>query len=266
MIDSHLHSKHSHDGDMTLSEIVERAKELNIEYVAVTEHLDMDMLFCQDTERKIKQLDIEQYRKEFSQLRENNKNLAFGLELGYSKKAASLYASLLAKYHFDILINSVHMLDDDDLYFLLPRNQPLIKTSLYRKYLETVLDSITPGYDFDVVGHIGYVARYVTYSDKSLYCLETADLIDEILKRVINTDKTIELNSAVKSLPQVTIPEQQIILRYRELGGENITFSSDAHRVNRIAENYQDIADIAKNAGFRYWTIYFDRYPKRIKI
>jgi histidinol-phosphatase (PHP family) len=251
--------------------MIRKAKKLGLVYLAITDHLDLDYLFCEtSSERK---LNIKKYHKSFqrasflqtiSSLK--GVQLAFGVEVGYSQKSVSLYKEELPQYPFDIIINSVHTLNDIDLYHFLPKNQPAEKKEIFIDYLNAVYDSIDPGYEYDVLGHIGYVSRYVTYFKKNLLFDDTRDIIDMILKKAINLDKTIELNTNVKSLPQHTIPESAIIKRYRELGGENLTFGSDAHLLNRIGDGYENARQLALSCGFKYWTIYLKRIPKKILI
>ncbi|MDR0696446.1 MAG: histidinol-phosphatase HisJ family protein [Christensenellaceae bacterium] len=265
MIDTHTHSLHSHDGHENIFDMVEQAKKIGCSYLAITDHLDLDYLFCSTaTER---QLDMDSYFKDFKAVVKNaGLELAFGVEVGYSNKSENLYENKISSFPIDVVINSVHTLNDIDLYHFLPNQQPAEKKHLFIDYLNAILCSIKAQYKYDVVGHIGYISRYVTYKEKYLLFDDTRDLIDQILKTIIQLNKTIELNTNVKTLPFNTLPEPQIIERYRELGGENITFGSDAHTLNRIGDGYYKACAIARACGFKYWTVYLNRTPKKILI
>ena len=84
------------------------------------------------------------------------------------------------------------------------------------------------------------------------------------MKKIVEKGKTIEINSNVKTGD--FMPTAEIVARYRELGGENITFSSDAHITTRVGEMYDVAKEMAKSAGFRYWTVYRERKPIKIPI
>ncbi|MDR2267656.1 MAG: histidinol-phosphatase HisJ family protein [Christensenellaceae bacterium] len=265
MLDTHIHSKHSHDGTPELSQIVAQAKSLGLTYIATTEHLDLDYLFGDIIPRK--QLDIDAYLVDHRATRcDSALTLAFGIETGYSPESVELNKSILPKYPFDVIINSVHSLNNVDLYYLLPRINIENKNEIYLSYLEAVLGSTNPGYDYDVIAHLGYVARYVNYANKELYYNDTADIIDAILKNIIALDKTLEINTNVKTLPWVTLPEPAIIKRYAELGGTNISFASDAHTIDRICFNYDSAKEIVLSFGFKYWTSYVQRAQIKTKI
>ena len=56
-------------------------------------------------------------------------------------------------------------------------------------------------------------------------------------------------------------PHEDILKRYRELGGEIVTIGSDAHAPKRIAANFDRACSILKKCGFRYHAIFRKRKP-----
>jgi HisJ family histidinol phosphate phosphatase len=112
-------------------------------------------------------LDLEKYYKTWSEAKKaldddknNTLNLCFGIEASYdsSKAAKEAYQRTIAKYPFDVVINSVHCVDGYDVYFKMAF---LFKTKkrVYRRYLETILESLDAPYQYDIVAHIGYIAH-----------------------------------------------------------------------------------------------------------
>ena len=79
--------------------------------------------------------------------------------------------------------------------------------------------------------------------------------LDDILRTVIAKDKILEVNSANKNVPVLSLPDTDILERYFELGGRKISFGSDAHFPSRIMENRQKIVDILRAIGYEYLTI-----------
>ena len=53
---------------------------------------------------------------------------------------------------------------------------------------------------------------------------------------------------------------------YHDLGGEIITVGSDAHEVKFFAYRFDVVADMLKNAGFNYYTIFNERKPEFIRL
>ena len=113
-----------------------------------------------------------------------------------------------------------------------------------------------------MLGHIDYIVRYgktkaATYSYK-----EHADIIDEILKYLIEHGKGIELNMAgFKYGLGFGHPHPDIIKRYKELGGEIITIGADGHKPEHIAYDFYRVSGILKACGFEKYTEFIERKP-----
>ena len=106
------------------------------------------------------------------------------------------------KYRPDFVVNSVHGVEGRDFArFSFVHD----KKTLYKDYLKLVRESLDAPYPYDIVGHIGYIARYVPFEDKN-FDLDTfgAD-VDEVLLTIIKKGKILEVNSANKQLPNRTL-------------------------------------------------------------
>ena len=86
------------------------------------------------------------------------------------------------------------------------------------------------------------------------------------MKLIIEKDKTLEINTHVHKNGMEYLPENEILKRYYELGGRNITFSSDAHRASFICDKYELAKNVVKEIGFTEWTVYKKQKPFKIKI
>ena len=124
-------------------------------------------------------------------------------------------------------------------------------------YLGVIRRSLDAPYPYDVVGHIGYIARYVPYADRSFSLEEFGAEIDDILLTIIAKDKILEVNSASKMQETMTLPSENILRRYYELGGRKISFGSDAHFKERIADKREEVADVLRRIGFAHVTVPF---------
>ena len=73
-------------------------------------------------------------------------------------------------------------------------------------------------------------------------------------------EKGIEINtSALRKGFSNPNPHRDIIKRYKELGGEIITVGSDAHEPGHIAAKFDVAAEILKDCGFNYITVFEKR-------
>lgn len=57
-------------------------------------------------------------------------------------------------------------------------------------------------------------------------------------------------------------PHKDILKMYKNLGGEIITIGSDAHFSEHIAYKFEDISELLKNFGFKYYTVFENQKPR----
>ena len=89
-----------------------------------------------------------------------------------------------------------------------------------------------------------------------------ADIIDEILRKLISMGKGIEVNTAgFKYGLGHPNPTEAVLLRYHELGGEILTLGADAHAPEHVAYAFDRLPQILRHAGFRYFTVFTGRKP-----
>ena len=55
--------------------------------------------------------------------------------------------------------------------------------------------------------------------------------------------------------------DRDILLRFKELGGEFISLGSDSHDPGRTGDNFLYYAEFVKSLGFRYLTHFESRCP-----
>ena len=62
------------------------------------------------------------------------------------------------------------------------------------------------------------------------------------------------------------MPEEKIVRRYRELGGEYITIGSDSHTAHDVGEGVEEAMAMVKRCGFDKITFYVSRQAIQIDI
>ena len=266
-IDCHTHCDFSHDSSSPAEDIIAEAARLGLSYYAITDHCDKDCAVLPDFVW-VRQIDLEKRFEKLLRLRDlwaGKLDIAVGLEYGYLAEADPLYLDIEKKYETDVVINSVHLIQNEDCYFQSFFDKRT-KTQAYSQYLDAVSDSVDAPYRYDVIGHIGYVIRKAPYSDKILRRTDYPDRVDEILRKIIAKGKALELNSHSEGTGLDFLPETDTVKRYRELGGELVTFGSDAHAPVNIARNYDVVCDALRSLGFRYIFKYKRHEPIAIKL
>lgn len=262
LTDMHTHTTFSHDATGTPAEMLEAAQKAGIAFYGVSDHFDYDYDLVQMSEQERKETKNGDPNEYFHALRhlqevyEGVMNVAVGVEFGFSEKeeVKALYKETYEKFHPDFVINSVHGGEGKDFARYTFTED---KKTVYGMYLRLIRESLDAPYPYDIVGHIGYIARYVPFEDRRLSLEEFGAQIDDILLTIIRKDKILEVNSANKNLENHTLPAKEIVRRYYELGGRKVSFGSDAHFAERIADKREEIVSMLKGIGFEYITVPF---------
>lgn len=263
--DQHMHCNFSGDSDALPEDMIKAGIAHGLSGICFTDHLDYDY----PEEPNIFLLDFDNYFKELSDLREkyaDKISVNIGIELGLQPQAAGQNLAVAEKYPFDFIIGSSHVVNHMDPYypeFFAGRDED----AAYMEYFESVLENINSGVDFDVYGHIDYVVRYGPNKNAFYTYEKFKDIIDAILTQLISKGKGIEVNTGgFKYGLGHPNPTEDIIKRYHELGGEIITMGADAHVPEYVAYEFDKTAQIIKNCGFKYYTVFKNRKSEFIPL
>lgn len=262
--DYHLHTSFSSDSDTEPEIMIKKAIELGLEEICITDHMDKD--FPVEVYHLDFEFDLKEYFEKINSLKEKYKNqisIKIGIELGLQTHLADVYTNLLSYYDFDFAIGSVHLVNRIDPYY--PEFfEGRSSYEAYMEYFEAVLSNLDAYTGYDVFGHIDYIFRYGPDSDCFKFDYKVyGDILDAILNKIISKDLGIELNTAgFKYGLNHPNPHEDIIRRYKELGGEIITVGSDGHRPEHMAYDFHKVKNILISCGFNH----YNRFDKRKAI
>lgn len=263
--DTHMHCYFSGDSETPPESMIQSAIQKGLDGICFTDHLDYDY----KEEPGLFLLDFDAYRKEISTLQEKHMtqlSILWGIELGLQPHVVQQNLAVTEKYPFDFVIGSSHCVDCIDIYY--PSfYENTTEDAAYRRYFESILANVHSDADYDVYGHLDYVVRYGP--NKNLYYSygKYADIIDEILRALIEKGKGIEINTAgFKYGLGHPNPTEEILCRYRELGGEIITIGADGHKPEHVAYDFEKVPQLLKAAGFKYYTVFKERKPQFIEL
>lgn len=263
--DTHMHSQFSGDSQTPQETMIQASMKMGLGGICFTDHLDID--YPEDSDLFF--LDLPNYAASTIALKEKYKGcfpVLFGVELGLQPHLASLHGEIVSQYPFDFVIGSSHTVQGFDPYSP-PYWNCHKEEEGYRMYFESTLENIKVFDNFDVYGHIDYVVRYGPNKNKFYTYEKYADLLEPILRLLVEKGKGIEINTGgFKYGLGHPNPSEEILARYRELGGEIITLGADAHAPEHIAYDFKKVPDILKNAGFRYYTVFKERKPEFIRL
>jgi histidinol-phosphatase (PHP family) len=194
-------------------------------------------------------------------------HILVGGEFGFTRnqRAVRYYRAVLERFAPDFVVNSVHTNGKFD-YYESSAFDGKTKEENYADYLRLVRNSLDADYDYDIVGHITYPIRWAPYENREMPYTAFADQFDDILRTIIQKGKILEVNSSVKGLPSPCLPFQDVLKRYYALGGRKVSFASDAHAVNRLAENRAQVVALLRSIGFTFVTVPFRKREIKIEL
>lgn len=268
--DMHMHTWFSTDSEACPRDMADEAVRKGLKTICFTDHFDKDDL--EWGEEGI--FDVDAYFVEMQKLQEEyaeKLNIRIGIELGLRTYLKDYYEELTKKYPFDFVIGSVHNVPykkdaEGNILYTDPAAEKLFTDrtdkEAYRLMMETTLENVRTSDCFQTLGHLDYVVRYGKSREKEYSYTDYADIIDEILKLLIEKEKGLEVNSAgLKYGLPFAHPHPDVLKRYRELGGEIITIGADAHKPEHIAYDFAKAEEILKSCGFKYYTEFFEQKP-----
>jgi histidinol-phosphatase (PHP family) len=267
--DDHTHTQWSWDAvDGSMEGSCARAVELGLPSIAFTEHVDhtrwtvpREVMFPA-AERNLGDdgrfapppFDIEGYLASVERCRERYPSLTIltGAELGEPHLFPEQTRELLASGAFERVLGSLHTLPVDGVPWLVDALSPptlpdgLTHDEVIRRYLRAVTEMIPdlPG-EIQVLAHIDYPLRRAQDPDPTRFEEEFRDA----LAALAPTGRVLEVNTRV---PLAT----EVVGWWREAGGQAVSFGSDAHRPDAVADSFAEAAAMVGSHGFRP-----DRHP-----
>lgn len=260
LCDCHLHTSFSADSDTPIQDQIERAIALGMPEICITDHHDYDFI-SGDLQFL---LDFDTYLPTVAKLREEYAGqiqIRCGIELGLQNHLKDYLDQLAKSYPFEYIIGSCHAIDGQDPYFPVYFEGRSEKES-YERFFELTLKRVRRLDCFDSLGHLDYVVRYGPTRNQFYSYRAYQEYIDPILKALIEKGKALECNTGgLKYGLGHPNPDDEILKRYHELGGELLTIGSDAHKPEHVGYDFHLLPEILKSCGFRYYTVYHDRSP-----
>jgi histidinol-phosphatase (PHP family) len=243
--------------------MLDQAAKLHLDEIAVTDHYDPgypDKEFPFELEFDKYHEALEKYSDEY----EGRLMIAKGIEIGLQTDQIDAARKAAGAYDYDYIIGSFHCALGEPLYqghFY--DNKTTIQA--FRDYFTYMYDNFKNFKDYCCAGHLNIVARYCEKESPAFG--EYADIVEEILRMIIEDGKGIELNtSSWRYKMAETCPSKEILTMYRDLGGEIITTGSDAHTPDKIADHFETAYEYLKSLGFRYICTFSHREPEFHKL
>lgn len=244
--DSHVHSEWSWDAvsrGASMEKTCARAVEIGLPALAFTEHMDLTSW----GEFTPPAFDAEGYLSSIERCRDMFPDLRIltGVELGEPHWFPEQVAALLAGGRFERVLGSMHTLAVGD--HLAEANMAyadLDAAGLMRSYLAEI-PALVAGCDaFQSLTHIDYAVRSWPELAGPFDPWAFEEEFRTALRSLAASDRALEINTRLPLDPV-------IVGWWREEGGKAVTFGSDAHHPDALANGFAAAAALAEANGFK---------------
>ena len=269
MFDYHVHSTVSFDAYSTMEECARRAVTLGMTEICFTDHHELGYPY-----KDVKpEFDYDLYFRELDRARAAAPGLVIraGIEVALIPEMLGEIERDISGREFDFVLASQHVVRGKDPWYGDYFDDKTLRDG-QRLYLEEILTDISGFTDFNTIAHIGYVDKYLDKyprldeHPRPFQYKDFPELIDDILKVVINRGQGIEVNTSNYYIYGYPTPHPSIIRRFVELGGEVVSIGSDAHSADVIGHEFESAYGLLRECGAKYVCTFEKRKPNFIKI
>jgi len=243
----------------------DRARARAVAEIAITEHVhrfaDAAEWHPSEWWRAEATEDLSAHCAALREAREAGLPVLIGIEMDWLPGRTDEIAGLLGAHPFDIVLGSVHWLDDlaiddpDD-----PAADRVGAERVWERYLEELAAAACSGL-FDVLAHPDLPKVFGHRFPPSL-----AGRLDDLVAAVAESGVAVECSSAGLRKPVAELyPDPDWLARFRR-AGVPATLSSDAHRPEDVARDYPTAVAALRGAGYETLTRFRAREPAQVAI
>ena len=264
-VDSHIHTKYSHDSTCEPMAHCAAAAERGLVGLCITDHCDLEYAYKMDVVTPI----VESVNEATACNKAHSGKLAVYTGVEYSEAIWDMetYGKMISAAAYDAVLGSIHAVKYKD--YTVPYSHidfSAMTTEDVRGYLHAYfreMKEMMCRCDMDVLTHLTCPLRYIVGKygvavDMSEYDGE----IEEILRLAIEKHLALEINtSGIGSFYGEYMPYESILRTYRAMGGYLITLASDAHTADRVGNGFAEAARMLKGIGFTNAYYHKQRMP-----
>ncbi|MBQ7114329.1 MAG: histidinol-phosphatase HisJ family protein [Clostridia bacterium] len=259
--DYHMHSHHSFDAHFPVRDMAEAAVRAGLEEICFTNHIDFE-----DPEYADRPADLAAQKQEIDAAAAALPiTILHGAEIGLSPDQAISDTSYnyIKDAGLDFIIGSVHMVAGQNTY-VPPYFEHRSREEAYTAYVAEIGRAIRTLPCACTLGHYDFVTKRAPYENRPLRYQDAPDAFDSLLRYLAQNGKAMEINtSAWWDEPAWGL---DVLRRFRELGGEYVTFGSDAHKPENVGRRLEEARALAKEAGIRYTARFRQLKPEFILL
>lgn len=260
LIDYHMHTAVTTDGNMSEAEACERASVLGIREIAFTNHVMLNQpKYLMSPEACLAHWE----RIQACQERHPQLTVRLGIEIDYYPGREQEIAAAIRAYErllnrpLDVVLGSIHELNG--IFFSNKHHAPALYqdrdlASLYSEYFLVATQAVRSGL-FDVMAHPDLIKKYTYELVPRLAFADYRAAVEPYVDALLQTGVGIELNTkGLKIKLHEAYPSNEMLELYlskaRALGVDPvITLGSDAHHVDDVGGYLLEAASILRSLG-----------------
>ncbi len=258
LYDQHLHTFISSDSQERFENYIKVAESLGHTHFVTTEHLDLSCHSFGGDDMP----DLVAFQNCLDNLQEKTSlQILKGIEIGYKHSRIHDIEAILQKENFDVIIMSVHESETAsclDPVFL----GEFTPAQAYDAYLDIYLHMLENIHNYDIVGHVDFLLRYMDKTPIENH----EEKLTALCQKIIAQDKCLEFNTRFLYRHDDSSALRYIFALYYACGGRKISLGSDAHMVRDYLGAFDDALTIVKDLGFTHVSTFQKRQENRIKI
>ncbi|HYM96892.1 MAG TPA: PHP domain-containing protein, partial [Candidatus Sulfotelmatobacter sp.] len=248
-----VHTEWSYDaprGDMARA--CERALEIGLPAIAFTDHADFVVVHegqhC---------VDIAGYQEAVERCRSRYPNLRIlsGVELGEPHWFPIQTAEILAAGPLDRVLGSIHcirlggrIVDASQFHSHPPEDLP----GAVRDYFRETVAMIESAQPFEALAHIDYPKRYWPDGAAPYREEDFEEEIRAVLSAAQKRGLVLEINTTRGGEDEARFsPGLKVLRWWHDLGGDAVSFGSDAHDPDQVAGGFEVAMRVVEAAGFK---------------
>ncbi|MFC4324210.1 histidinol-phosphatase [Litchfieldia salsa] len=261
--DLHTHNELCGHATGTIEDYVLQAIEYGLDYIGISDH--SPYFFSEEDQPypgiTMAKSEFVPYINEVLRLKNKYKDkihVLLGIESDFYPHYIDIYREQLIRYPFDYIIGSVHYVMEVSIFKkgrwegLSSSEQVQVKETYYDLIQQSAQSGV-----FQILGHIDAMKGF--YPEFSQ--IQT-DVVDKTLKIIADADIAIEINTSGKTKDCGGWYPSDDILERALFHDVKVTFGSDAHTTERIADEFDLVKKRLKEIGFREWAYFVEKKRK----
>lgn len=267
MIDYHTHSYRCGHASGTVEEYVDRAVELGLKEIGLSDHFFFYFLPREkrDPRWAMAEADFPAHYDEMCEVRGSMRdtiNVRVGVEVDYVPGHGEDLSRALAPYEFDYILGGIHFLDGwmiDDAAEA-ERFDGADLVDIYRRYYQSMQQGVRER-AFDVVAHFDLPKKFGSTAPEA-----TRGIVAETLDCIRDHGVAIEVSTAGLRKPVREMYPAVDVLREIRARHIPIVLSSDAHDPSEVGHAFDQALELLMDLEFLHLASFEQRRSRPIPI